>query len=340
MKALSPATLFFVSCSVLSAIQLGAQNAPAIPNDEKSELVTSDVRALHRIASLAPNLNDTRPVMLAIVDSDIEMLRDRRPDGTYRWAALQREEASRVTDEKTIERVHTEAELRHVTVTAANAYRVEVIVPPKRSLVSANNPVFVRNVIVDATAFDGKTSHHEIPINVWVNPGDSTGGPLPAIGKSVKAMVELGVESGEKKAVATVALIQAKLVDDPTTPYYPAVKRLLQLRELIAQKDLNRGALKSTLDEALLAMPGEIEKRTAAMAAAEERRRQQALSGTPTGGIAPGDATPDVVLALQEIHRLLGGTLADQEAARSKLQSLSESLQTKPAAQASTAARP
>ena len=301
---------------ILSAVVAGIA-------DPKVDQVASDFRALSRIASLANNLNDSRQVMLAIVDNDLENLRERRPDETYRWASLQREEASRVKDQKSIERVSSEKELREVTLTAPNAYRLEVSVPTKQSLISKNNRVYIRNVLVDSTGFDGKITHHEIPVDAWVNPGDANGVALPEIGKSVRATVELGVESGDKRAVADVALLQAKLVDDPASPYFPVVQRLLKTREVLTQKDLNRGLLKTTVDEALLSLPGEMEKRTAEQTAAVERRR------LPSGTIGAGDASPDVLSALQEISRLLGGNLQDQTDARTRLQALLTSLQPK-----------
>ncbi|HYS54282.1 MAG TPA: hypothetical protein VER58_11025 [Thermoanaerobaculia bacterium] len=310
---------------ILSALVLAA--AIASP-DEKIDQVAADFRTIGRIAQLADNLRESRQVMNAIVDADLEMLREKRSDETFRWASLQREEASRVKDQKAIERVQTEKELREVTLTAANAYRLEVSIPTKQSLVSRNNRVFIRNVIVDSTGFDGKVTHHDIPVNVWVNPGDAHGVPLPEIGKNVKAMVELGVESGDKHAVADVALLQARLMDDPTSPHFPAVQRLLKIREVLNAKDLNRGFLKSTVDEALLSLPGEMEKRTAEQAAAMERRKQS------TGGISTSDASPDVVSALQQIARLLGGNLQDQSDARAKLQTLLDSLQGKTASTA------
>ncbi|HEY8131152.1 MAG TPA: hypothetical protein VII12_04620 [Thermoanaerobaculia bacterium] len=303
---------------ILLAAMVGA-------TDEKMDQVAADFRTLSRIAALASNLNDSRQVMLAIVDNDLENLRERRPDDTYRWASLQRVEATRVKDQKSIERVQSEKELREVTLTAPNAYRVEVSVPTKQSLVSRNNRVYIRNVIVDSTGFDGKTTHQEIAVNEWVNPGDAHGVPLPEIGKSVKAMVELGVESGDKHAVADVALLQAKLTDDPASPYFPAVQRLLKIREVLAAKDLNRGMLKTTTDEALLSLPGEMEKRTAEMAAATERRKQSA------GAIMAGDASPDVLAALEQISRLLGGNLQEQTEARAKLQAIIDALQGKTA---------
>jgi hypothetical protein len=322
MKQLAVAALL-----LLLTLPSFAQDAqPASPRDAKIDMVARDLHAVGRVASLADNVERERQVLLAILDADIKDLREPRDDGSYRWASLQREEGGRVTDEKTVEHVYTQKELRNVTLTGPNGYRVEVAVPKKRSTFSANNRVYVRNVIVDSTGFDGKTTHTEIPIETWVNPGDSTGGPLPDIGKSVKVTVELGVESGDKVAVATTSLVQAKLVDDPTSPYFPAVKRLLQVRELVAAKDMNRGALKNTIDEALLSLPGELEKRTAEMEETARVRKQMAASGTTTGSIALGDATPDVTRELAEIARMLSGTLEEQGQGRERLKVLTETL--------------
>ena len=321
MKQLAAATLLF-----LVTLPVSAQVQNTLPRDARTDMVAADLHALGRVVAVAENVERERQVLLAIVDSDIKDLRGPRDDGTYRYASLQREEGGRVKDEKTIEHVSTQKELRYVTLTGDNGYRVEVTAPKKRSTFAANNRVYIRNLIVDSTGFDGKVSHHEIPVESWVAPGDSTGTPLPEIGKSVKVTVELGVESGDKQAVAEVALVQAKLVDDPTSPYFPAVTRLLQIRALVAAKDINRGALKNTIDEALLSLPGELDKRTAEMEETARVRRQMAESGTTTGSIHVGDATPDVVRELGEITRMLSGTLEEQTQARERLRVLSESL--------------
>jgi hypothetical protein len=290
--------------------------------DKNITMLANDLHAIGRVTSVAKDLGDSRQVLLAIVDGDVDTLRTPRGDGTYQWASLQREEGGRVKDEKTVEHVSTEKELRYVTVTGSNAYRVEVTVPRKRSTFAANNRVWVRNVIADLTAFDGKTSHHEIPVNAWVNPGDATGVPLPDIAKSAKITAELGVESGSKAAVAEVAIVEAKLVDDPNSPYFPAVKKLLQIRELTAARDMNRGAIKNSADEALLSLPGELEKRTAEQEEAARVRKQMVDSGTTTGAINLGDATPDVANELAAISRLMNGTVQEQTDGRARLEAL------------------
>lgn len=307
---------------LLGFTALAQEPAAPVERDKNIEMVAADLHAVGRVAALASDLGDTRQVLLAIVDSDVEALRMPRGDGTYQWASLQREEGGRIKDEKTIEHVHTEDVLRYVTVSGANGYRVVVTVPRKRGTFAANNRVWVRNVLVDSTGFDGTTSHHEIPVNAWVNPGDANGVALPEIGKSVKATVELGVESGSKAAVAEVAMLQAKLVDDPNGPYFPAIHRFHQIREFAAAKEINRGFLKNAIDEALLAVPGELAKRTAEQEAAARLRKQMAETGTTTGSIHLGDATPDVVVSLGDISRMLSGTLEEQTEARARLEAL------------------
>src|SRR5688572_12816459 len=141
-KALALVTLLLVS--------LGAS---AIDRDGTTNALAADLHALGRIAAVAEDLHDSRQVLLAITDSNINALRVPREDGTYQWASLQREPGGRVRDEKTIEHVQTEKELRNITLTAPNAYRVEVTVPRKKGTFSANNRVYVRNVIVDSTGF-------------------------------------------------------------------------------------------------------------------------------------------------------------------------------------------
>ena len=305
----------------------------SMPRDGKIGALAADLHAISRIADLAKELRDNRQVLLAMIDDNIEEFRDKREDGTYRWASLQREEGGRISDEKPVQKVQSEKELQTISVTAPNAYRLLVIAPRKRNLVSANNPIFVRNVLLESTGFGGVTTRHELPVNVWVNPGDTHGVALPEIGKSVLATVELGVESGNKAGVAQVALIEAKLVDDAASPYFPAVKRLLQLREIATAEPIQRGPLKTIADEALLTIPGQMEARAAELQQAVDERKTMLASGESKGAITAGDATPDVVHELSEIQRLLNGTLDEQGEARRRLQGLTDALSPKVAQQ-------
>lgn len=290
--------------------------------DERMEMLRIDLKALQRIVSLSPELEAERRLIRAILDDEIDVLREPRGDGTYRWAALQREEGSREKVEKSLEKVYTESELHRATVTGKRAFRVVVTAPRKRNFFSSNHPVYVADVVAELTHFDGRVASHTIPVDVWVKPGDSHGIPLPDIARSARVEVRLGVESGKALALAEVAILEAKLVDDPQSPFYPAVSRLLMLEQLARGDRIDRTQLKTVLDEMVLSLPGELERRIAAQRAREAEMRQLAASGQEKGAIAPGDASPDVIRELREIRSLLEGTLTQQTEGRNRLDAL------------------
>lgn len=305
--------------------QVADPNVPPAP-DPQQEMLAIDLKALSRIVSLAPQPENHRDLLLALIDDDVEKLRQPKGDGTYRYAALQRIEANRVNEETGLEKVFTEQALATIAVTGSNVFRLVVSAPEKRNLVSRNNRVYLRNVVIEWTAFDGKTTRTETAVNAWIDPGDSYGVAIPEIAKLAVATVEVGVESGSKKAVAQASLLQAKLVDDPRSPYFPAVQRLQTIRQMVSAKTIARGELLSTLDESILNVPGEMQKRVAALAAADEARKKLAASGTTKGSIEIGDATPDVVQELDSILTMSRGSLDEQTKARETLETLVKSL--------------
>ncbi len=258
--------------------------------------------------------------MRDIVDARIHELRGPRGDDDYQWASLEREEASRKTDEVKVSKVRSEQELDSVTLDAHDGYRVEIEVPRKRSLFSANERIFVSRIVLH-----GGSDEEVIPASVWIEPGNSWAAPLPEIVDKGEVTVELAVETGGKKGVANVSLIRAKLVDDPSSPYYPAVSKLLKIRqELVSQTD--RSDLKRYIDEALATIPGEVEKSLEIEKARAAERRRNLQSGQIMDMVHPGDATGDVVVILDKIEKGLQGTLQQQEEARLMLQKLIEDL--------------
>jgi hypothetical protein len=324
--------ILMVVLGSMAAAALAAQTArPPLTDEEKTAWLAADLKAISRTAELANRLGDVRQVMLAMIDQQIGWLREERTDGTYRWASLQREEGGRRTEQKNLERVWTESDLHEVSISAPSAYRLLVSVPSKRGVFSSNNRVFVRNVVVDSIDAEGKSKRADLPVNVWVDPGDSHGVAIPEIERSVRATANLGVESGGSRAVADVILLEPTLADDPLNPYFPAVRRLVDMRTIVSRGDIRRGELKTAADEALLDLPGELEKRVASHREAIERRRTIAMGGELLGSVEVGDASPDVVAKLERVLRLLSGPLEEQAGARSELEELIRQLQPVPA---------
>src|SRR5688500_1761825 len=111
MKRTLPITLSLIFTLLVTA-QESAQNG--IKRDESIDRLAADLHTLGRVVAVSTDLGDSRQVLLAITDEDIRTLRSPREDGTYRWAALQREEGGRRTEEATVEQVSTEATLKNV----------------------------------------------------------------------------------------------------------------------------------------------------------------------------------------------------------------------------------
>jgi hypothetical protein len=89
----------------------------------------------------------------------------------------------------------------------------------------------------------------------------------------------------------------------------------------------------AAVDEALLSLPGELEKRTAEQARAAEERRRLAETGQMRNVIAIGDATPDVITELNAIAILMNGTVQEQASARERLREVLTRLQPQQQAQ-------
>lgn len=345
-KLFGPAIILVIAICFVTAPGVVAQEPPAAatpaPEQAEAAKVTSvldekklsdigvDFKAFYRMAEFCDDLAACAGVIRKVAEQNLEMLREPRDDGSYRWASFQRVEAGRTSLEKEILKVHTEATLDTIELTGKRSYRVVVTAPKKRSLVSSNNKVFVKNVVADVTGMDGKTRTVEVPVGVWVNPGDSHSVPLDDIAISARVKVNVGVESGTKKAVASVALLEAGLVDDPLNPFHPAVRRLNTIVTIVKEKTVSRGQLKAVAEEAVLDLPGEMAKMMELREASLKRLRQLTETGQAAGTIAVGDATPDVIHELSKAAKLLTGTVAEQEEGRKSLDALIQRLSPPP----------
>lgn len=311
---------------LLTAFMTSAVSAPPAEAAEDTsatlQMLAIDLRALSRIVEMSDSIGDQTGLLRKIVDHRIHELRHPRADGTFAWASLEREEASRQTKEEKVEHVSSEEALDTVTFDGREAYRVEVEVPRKRSLFAANQRIFVRRITLSGIGVKGE---QEVPASVWIEPGDSWAAPLPEILRSGDVSVELGVESGREEGVAKVSIVRAKLADDPMSPYFPAVSKLLKVRGELG-RNVDRPALSRAIDEAIATIPGELDKTLQIEQARAAERVRLAASGNLTGTIRPGDATPDVVTLLTRVQTDLQGTLEEQESARKALSELIEML--------------
>jgi hypothetical protein len=202
------------------------------------EQVVNDAMVIDRVAEVSKRDLPT-DLLRRIVDEDIELLRGRRPDGSYEYATYERFEAGRITKDFSVQPNAEKMETNEVRGT--NVYRVIVEIPSRRMLVRRNRPVWVERIDVEFIAQGAsQVQNQSFEVKAWLQPGEVRPVDLPAIARQATARV---IATGDKEGGygnLAIALVQARIVDLPSSPYAEAVASAKAL-----QRALNNGELPS-----------------------------------------------------------------------------------------------
>jgi hypothetical protein len=181
--------------------------------------VAEDARVIDRVAEAAKkDLPDE--LLRRIVNEDIELLRGKRSDGTYQYASYEKMEANRVSEAYSVDPGKKETKLE---VSGAFAYRLLISAPSRRMVVTRNKRVYVDRVEIEyIPQNDSAKKVQTATVGAWIEPGASQTVELNEIARQATARVYAHAdESGYGNLV--LALIQARIFDDPTSPYADAV---------------------------------------------------------------------------------------------------------------------
>ncbi|MFL6245517.1 MAG: hypothetical protein ACJ74H_05800 [Thermoanaerobaculia bacterium] len=253
-----------------------------------------------------------------IVNEDIELLRGKRPDGSYDFAKYERFEAGRVNGSFSIN--YRKDRMETVEVKGAWIYRVLVEVPTRRLLVRKNRPVWIERVEVDFVP-EGSTQSQQqsFEVKAWLQPGSSQPFDLRAIAK--QATVKVIATSEEKGGYGNVdvALIQARIVDAADSPYAEAVgsaKAILRA--------LDNGDIQSTRASArrMRAALGGSTTTTASAAIPSIAPLPATSEMTVTAPIADTATRLELQTELQMIEDLITGTEAERREGLDRLHQL------------------
>lgn len=108
-----------------------------------------------------------------------------------------------------------------------HVYSVRVVVPRKRSLLNANAPVYVGDVVV---RYRGKSK--TMKVDAWLNPDTSRTLDLDAIVDEADASVDVATApKNVKQSVVEIHFRQAVPEDDPDNPDYDTVRSLARIRD-------------------------------------------------------------------------------------------------------------
>lgn len=208
-----------------------ATPALAVTPNEECRGALDHLASLYEIRSLMMKSYTSDYDVERVIDRRLEAMREPLPEGGYRWVRWVRPTGDGPAEKK----IHTVSAVQGsgtdtVEVSSANPYAIRVVVPRKRSLLNANNPVYVGNVRVEYTV-DGRTRTKEEAINQWMNPDTSRTIDLGVIADRADAVLDAATAAkNRKEAVVELHARQAVPQDDPANPSYTAIQALQRVR--------------------------------------------------------------------------------------------------------------
>jgi hypothetical protein len=173
-----------------------------------------------------------------IINEDIDVLRGKRPDGSYDYAHYERFEAGRKEGSYSIN--YRKDRMETTETKGSWIYRAIVEVPTRKLLVRKNRPVWIERVEVDMVA-EGETvtRHESFEVKAWVQPGEVRPFDLPAIARQATVKVIATTEEKGGYGNIDVVLIEARIVDAPDSPYAEAVGSAKAVLRALDNGDIN-----------------------------------------------------------------------------------------------------
>jgi hypothetical protein len=180
--------------------------------------IADDAKAVDRVAA-ASKRDLPRDLLRRMITDDIELLRGRRSDGTYEYASYERMEAGRTTQSLSVGANDEKLELRGSFV-----YRVVIESPSRRLIVTRNRHVYIDRVEIEYIPEKGGVSKTQnVKIEEWVEPGTNRAIDFDDIARQATVRVYAHADKEAGYGNIVLSLMQAKVSDNPDSPYADAV---------------------------------------------------------------------------------------------------------------------
>jgi hypothetical protein len=276
--------------------------------------IAADAHVIDRVAEASTN-DLPKDLLKRIVNEDIDLLRGKRADGTYQYAAYDRMEAGRKSDSFSVDPEHKESvlELRDVF-----PYRLIVNVPSRRMMVAKNHHIYIDRVEIETLPqTSSEKKFQTVKIDAWLEPGTAKTIDLGDIGKQATARVYAHAETGGYANV-TLTFIEARIFDEPSSPYSDAVESAKAIVKAIDHGDkpsIRAMAQRISTDFAAssAAIPTSIGAPPATIAA---------TPATSQVNVTAGREDAETLSELQAIEDLLTGTEAERRQGVDRLHQL------------------
>lgn len=196
--------------------------------------VAEDAKVIDRVAE-ASKKDLPKELLQRIITEDIDLLRGKRADGTYQYAQYEKMEATRVSDSFSVDPGKKETILE---IQGSLAYRLVIGAPSRRMLVTRNKRVYVDRAEIEYIPLNDSVKKFQTSrVDTWIEPGSSKTIEFNEIARQATVRVYGHAdESGYGNLVLT--LIQARVFDDPTSPYADAVASVKAIGKAVGNGDV------------------------------------------------------------------------------------------------------
>jgi len=297
-----------------TAIAIGLLVTTSLTAQIPTARIAADARVIDRVAEASTN-DLPKDLLKRIVNEDIDLLRGKRADGTYQYAAYDRMEAGRKSDSFSVdpERKESVLELRDVF-----PYRLIVTVPSRRMMVAKNHHIYIDRVEIETLPqTSSEKKFQTVKVDAWLEPGNAKTIDLGDIGKQATARVYAHAEAGGYANV-TLTFIEARIFDEPSSPYADAVESAKAIVKAIDHGDKSSiRAMAQRISSAFPAAPVAISGPVGAPPAT--------IAATPAASqvnVTAGREDPETLSELQAIEDLLTGTEAERRQGVDRLHQL------------------
>lgn len=275
--------------------------------------VADDALVIDRVAEVAKR-DLPSDLLERIVNEDIDLLRGKRADGTYEFASYERLEAGRQTQSFSVQ--PRKDKMDTIEVKGSFVYRVIVDVPKRRLVVGRNRPIWIERVDVEYLGTgSSQMQTTSLEVKAWVQPGEVRPVDLPAIARQVTARVIATADPEHGYGNLDITLVQARIVDNPDSPYADAVGSAKAILRALENNDLKSMRAMAQRMRASLGGSTPVATRTASVPAASTIE----VRATPTNDTA---AQLEMQAELQLIEDLLTGTEAERREGMDRLHQL------------------
>ena len=278
--------------------------------------VADDAIVLDRVAEVGKR-DMPRDLMKRIIAEDIDLLRGKRADGTYEYARYERIEAGRIDESFSIHPRENDDNLQKVELKGAFVYRLIVGSPSRRLVVTKNRRVWVERVELEYVPEGSSTTKTQsTPIEAWLDPGAVRPIDFPEIARQATARVFARADKQAGYGNLVLTLVQARVVDNPDSPYADAVASAKAVQRALENGDVASVRAMATRMRDTLRVSGV----TAVVTAPAPQPSTTGRIAAPTT-LEP-TPTLEIYLELQAIEDLLTGQADERREGLDKLHQL------------------